>query len=98
MTTVLLAAVGIYGIRAFFLVTAGRFALPPRVEALLQHTRPAVFGALLAGGVVDAAPPSMPDPTGLAVLAVVALAARRGTMTHMVIAGMATIAAVGMLA
>jgi branched-subunit amino acid transport protein len=94
-----LAGLGIYAIRASFLLSAGHVRLGPASRRVLGHARVALLGALLAG-VVTRQPTAagLVDPTALAVVAVAALATRRAGTAAAVPAGLIAIVALGWLA
>jgi branched-subunit amino acid transport protein len=94
-----LAGLGIYGIRASFLLSAGRVRLGPACRRALGHARVALLGALLAD-VLTRQPSAagLLDPTALVVVVVAALAARRAGPAAAVPAGLIAIVALGLLA
>jgi branched-subunit amino acid transport protein len=94
---VALAAIGIFALRASFLVTAGRFELPASWSAALSHARPAVLGSLLASIVAGGGLTSSPDVTALVVVCVAALASTRLDMSGTVGVGLVAIAFAGWL-
>jgi branched-subunit amino acid transport protein len=94
---VVLTALGIFALRASFIVGSERLVLPPRLAAALSHTRPAVFGALLVSATVGGGHPALPDGVTIVVLGVTALVARRHSMGPTVLAGIAAIAAIGLI-
>lgn len=94
-----LTGLGIYALRASFLVAGDRVRLGPGARAALNHARAPLLGALLANVVVQR--PSVAglvDPGALAVVAVAALAARARGTAAAVLAGLVAIAALGALA
>ena len=95
---VALAAIGIFALRASFLVTADRFQLPASWSAALSHARPAVLGSLLVSIVAGGGLTSSPDITALVVVGVAALAGTRLDMARTVGVGLVAIALAGWLA
>ncbi len=97
----LLAAtgLGIYALRASFLVAGRRVRLGPGTRAALDHARAPLLGALLANLVAQhPGAGGLVDPAAVAVVAVAALAARAGGTAAAVVAGLVVIAALGLLA
>lgn len=93
-----LTGLGIYAIRASFVLAGDRVRLRPGARAALDHARAPLLGALLAGVVTQQPGAAGPvDPAALAVVAVAALAARRGGTAGAVLAGLVVIAAIGSL-
>jgi branched-subunit amino acid transport protein len=95
---VALAAIGIFALRASFLVTADRFQLPTSWKAALPHARPAVLGSLLMSIVAGGGFTSSPDITALVVVGVAALASTRLDMGRTVGVGLVAIVVAGWLA
>lgn len=91
-----LTGLGIYALRASFLVAGGRVRLGPGARAALHHARAPLLGALLAGVVTaHAGAAGAVDPAAATVVAAAALAARRGGTAAAVLAGLVAIAALG---
>ena len=89
----------LYAIRASFLVTAGRFRLPVRVQAALGHARPAVLAALLVTILTGGdGPAGIADPTALVVTGVAVVVSMRAGMITTVLAGLVAIAVLGTVA
>ena len=95
---VALAAIGIFALRASFVVTAGRFELPASWNAALSHARPAVLGSLLVSIVAGGGHSSSPDITALVVVGLAALASTRLDMGRTVGVGLVAIVVAGWLA
>ncbi|MFP5451969.1 MAG: hypothetical protein ACLGG9_09505 [Thermoleophilia bacterium] len=92
------AGLGIYAIRASFVVAGERVRLGPGTRAALGHARAPLVAALLTGLIAQRPAAGLPvDPVAVAVVAVAALAVRRGGTASAVLAGLATIAALGTL-
>lgn len=81
----------IFALRASFVLSAGRVALPASARRLLVHARPAVLAALAASVVTTAGSP-VPDWEALAVGVVALVVSRRLGMVGTVVAGLATVA------
>lgn len=86
-----LGGLGTYLIRASFLVLGSRVALPARLERALRHVGPAVFAAIVAPPVLDAAAPSDRVPEILAALLAGVVAWRTGRVTWVLAVGMVTL-------
>ncbi len=93
-----LTGVGIYAIRASFLLAGGRVRLGGHTRRALENARPALLAALVAGAVMPPGAGWSPDLRAVAVVAVAALVARRGGTAAAVPAGLAAIVALGLLA
>ena len=93
-----LAGLGIYAIRASFVVAGHRVRLGGRARRALDHGRVALLGALLAD-LMTRQPGVhwLVDPTAAVVVATAALAARRGGTAAAVLGGLAAIVAIGSL-
>jgi branched-subunit amino acid transport protein len=94
-----LTGLGIYALRASFLLAGDRVRLGPGARRALDHARAPLLGALLAS-VLTQRPDlaGLVDPMAAAVVAVAALAARKGGTAAAVLAGLVAIAALGALA
>ncbi|HEX6311560.1 MAG TPA: AzlD domain-containing protein [Acidimicrobiia bacterium] len=88
----LLAVTGVllYGLRASFIVPAGRLTIPAGLERLLEHARPAVLAALLVSVIVGG-PGTGFDPAAVVVAAVAMVAASRLSFLATTVVGLATI-------
>ncbi|MEM9746709.1 MAG: AzlD domain-containing protein [Actinomycetota bacterium] len=85
----LVSGLVVLGLRASFLVPAGRITLPVSWRTTLEHARPAVLGALTASVVVGSSGVASVDPVAVAVAAIAYVVAGRAGMLTTVAVGFA---------
>ncbi|MEM9039724.1 MAG: AzlD domain-containing protein [Actinomycetota bacterium] len=88
----LVSGLVVLGLRASFLVPAGRITLPLSWRTTLERARPAVLGALTASVVVGSSGALSVDPIAVAVAAVAYVVAGRAGMLTTVGVGFAAAA------